>query len=510
MKKLILGIELGSTRIKSVFTDENAKVLAQGSYEWENVLVDGLWSYSMDKVWEGLSASYTDLIASYGKPVEKIDAMGVSAMMHGYLAFDEDGKLLAPFRTWRNTNTAKASEELSELFNFNVPMRWSVSQYYQSVLDGLAHVKKVRSLHTLASYVHFKLTGNNVIGIDDASGMFPVNYTDYQPEMMAAFNALLKKKGLDVDFKTMLPKVMLAGQNAGSLTEDGAALLDKSGTLKSCPVFCPPEGDMGTGMVATNSVAVRTANVSAGTSANFTLILEKPLKNKYKEIDVVATPDGYPAALVHNNTCTTEINAWANLFEEVIALSGNKMNKGELFNALFKSYNNADDNLGITGYNLMAGEPVIGFESGKPVYIRELDGKLTLANFMKMQIYSALATTAIGVDILKNEGVAIDMVYGHGGFFKTEFVGQNALSSAVDAPVAVLDNAGEGGAWGIAILALYVLDNKLPLGKFLDGLFKDCKKTVVRAKEKDVENFTAFIKDYKKYLPVLKQAVNIK
>ena len=306
--KTVLGIELGSTRIKSVLIDEKAKVLAQGIYEWENELIDGLWSYSLEKVEQGLQISYSNLIKNYGKPISKVDAIGVSAMMHGYLSLDKNDQLLVPFRTWRNTNTEKAAQELTELFEFNVPMRWSVSQYYQSVLDGLAHVKDVVYLTTLSGYVHYRLTGRKVLGVDDASGMFPIFDGDYDKKMLNKFNALLKTKGLEVQFETLLPKVMLAGENAGTLTDTGAKWLDVSGNLQSGIMLCPPEGDMGTGMIATNTIKPKMGNVSSGTSANLTVILEKPLKNYYKEIDVVFTPDGYPAALVHTNNCTSEIN----------------------------------------------------------------------------------------------------------------------------------------------------------------------------------------------------------
>lgn len=505
MGKLILGIELGSTRIKSVLTDENGQVLSQGSYEWENSLVDGLWSYSLDKAHKGLQESYKQLTKNYGKPVTHFDAIGISAMMHGYIALDEDDKLLAPFRTWRNTNTQKAAKELSELFKFNVPMRWSVSQYYQSFLDKLEHVKKVAFLTTLAGYVHYKLTGKKVIGADDASGMFPLDGNDYDGAMLAKFNALIGK-----DFKKLLPKVLLAGENAGTLTADGAKYLDPTGTLKAGAVFCPPEGDMGTGMICTNAVAPKTANVSSGTSANMTVILEKPLKNYYKEIDIIATPDGKPAALVHTNNCTTEINEWVNLFLEVAEICGAKIRKGELFTKLFEKSLESDKQTGeLTGFNYLAGEPLADTACGAPLIVRNPDGKLNLANFMQMQIYSAISALSLGMDILEKENVKIQSVTAHGGFYKTEFIGQNATSAVLDAPVTVMENAGEGGAWGIALLAGYVLNNSLSLPEYLDKIFKNTKKKTVTADDKEKAKYKVFLERYKKHLKTEKLASEI-
>lgn len=495
--KRILGIELGSTRIKSVITDENAVVLAQGGYEWENTLVDGLWSYSMDEVEKGLQASYAELVKNYGQPITTVDAIGISAMMHGYLAFDENDNLLAPFRTWRNTNTGVAAAELSELFCFNVPMRWSISQYYQSVLDGLDHVKKVKHLTTLSGYVHYRLTGKRVLGIDDASGMFPVDGRDYDSVMLEKLNARLSEKGLSVNVKELLPTVMVAGENAGTLTAEGAAWLDPSGNLKSGIMLCPPEGDMGTGMIATNCVTPGTGNVSSGTSANLSVILSKPLENYYKEIDVLATPDGYPAALIHANNCTTEINEWVSLFSEITALFGLSVPKGELFEKLFKHSLNSTPDAGIVSYNFLAGEPMAGTEIGAPAVLRSQSGNMNLANFMQSQIYSAVATLALGMDILKREGVEINSVLAHGGFYKTDFVGQNATSAVLEAPVTVMQNAGEGGAWGMAILALYATDNSESLGKFLEKLFADVKKTVVMADENEIAKCRAFMKGYR-------------
>ena len=504
--KRILGIELGSTRIKSVITDENAVVLAQGGYEWENTLVDGLWSYSLDEVEKGLQASYAELVKNYGQPITTVDAIGISAMMHGYLAFDENDRLLAPFRTWRNTNTAEAAAELSELFRFNVPMRWSISQYYQSVLDGLDHVKNVKHLTTLSGYVHYRLTGKRVLGIDDASGMFPVDGRDYDSVMLEKLNCRLAEKGISVSAKDLLPTVMVAGENAGTLTPEGAAWLDPDGNLKPGIMLCPPEGDMGTGMIATNCVKPKTGNVSSGTSANLSVILAKPLQNYYKEIDILATPDGYPAALIHANNCTTEINEWVSLFGEITELFGVKVSKKELFDKLFIHSMNSTPDAGIVSYNFLAGEPMAGTEIGAPAVLRSHKGNMNLANFMQSQIYSAVATLALGMDILKREDVEIESVLAHGGFYKTDFVGQNATSAVLETPVTVMQNAGEGGAWGMAILALYATDNSESLGKFLEKLFADVEKTVVMASDSEIAKCREFMKNYRACLGAEKLA----
>lgn len=505
MKK-ILGIELGSTRIKTVLIDEQAKVLAQGTYEWENKLVDGLWSYSLDSVEKGLQTSYANLIENYGEQINSVDAIGISAMMHGYLAFDKNDELLAPFRTWRNTNTEVASSELTNLFKFNVPMRWSVSQYYQSVLDNLSHVSEVAHLTTLSGYVHYRLTGKRVLGINDASGMFPVTDNTYDKLMLEKFNALLKEKGVNVSFESLLPKVLLAGENAGRLTEEGAKWLDKSGNLKAGILLCPPEGDMGTGMIATNCVAPRMANVSSGTSANLTVVLERPLNNYYKEIDVVATPDGFPTALVHTNNCTTEINEWVNLFGEVVELVGGSISKTELFTKLFEISTKSDERVGgILSYNFLAGEPLADTNKGAPLVTRTPNGKLNLANFMQAQIYSAIATLAIGKEILENENVRIDNVLAHGGFYKTVFVGQNATSAVLQTPVTVMKTAAEGGAWGMAILALFAISNCTNLSRFLDSIFVHSQKKVVMANESEIKKCAIFIERYRKCLQAEKQ-----
>ena len=514
MEQYVLGIELGSTRIKSVLIDERAAVVATGSHEWENTLVDGLWSYSLGDVEKGLQASFKELAAQYqktfGKPLCEVSAIGISAMMHGYLAFDQNDTLLVPFRTWRNTNAEQAADELSDLFAFNVPMRWSVSQFYQAILNGEAHVKDVAFLTTLSGYVHYKLTGERVLGVGDASGMFPIGGGTYDAEMVEKFNTCIAEKGVCKRIEELLPKVLSAGESAGTLTDAGARWLDPAGTLKAGCLLCPPEGDAGTGMVATNAIAPRTANVSAGTSAFLMAVLEKDLASYYKEIDVVTTPHGAPVAMVHVNNFASEITAWTTLFEEVIAIGGGAIERGKLFDALYGKSLEANARCGgLVGYNFLAGEPIVGVNKGIPMITRTPDGKLTLANFMKMHIYSALGSLSIGCEILKKENVEIDSVCGHGGFFKTPVVGQSAMSAAVGAPVTVMKNAGEGGAWGIAVLALFACCGKGDLAVFLDGVFESAEKSTLMASDAEIASFNAFMEQYKKGLAVEKLASEV-
>lgn len=503
----ILGIELGSTRIKAVLVDTAAKIIAQGAYEWENKLVGGLWSYSLDEVEKGLQASYAalafDYKSKYGKDLTNLSAIGISGMMHGYLAFDKNDELLVPFRTWRNTNAEEAADKLTELLKFNIPMRWSVSQYYQAILNGEKHVKDVAFLTTLSGYVHYKLTGKKVIGVGDASGMFPTEGGNYDQDMLSKFNCLLNEKGFSVRFQDIVPTVLSAGEYAGRLTNEGALWLDPTGRLEAGCILCPPEGDGGTGMVATNCVAPRTANISAGTSVFLMAVLEKKLDNYYKEIDVVATPHGLPVIMVHANNFTSEINAWTSLFEEVIVLGGGQINRGTLFSALYEKSLEADENCGgLVGYNFLSGEPIVDVAESVPMIARTPDGKLNLANFMKMQIYSALGALAVGCEMLAKERVVIDNVYGHGGFFKTPMVGQSAMSAAIGAPVTTVENAGEGGAWGIAVLALFAYVNGKDFENFLDDLFMSARKTTVSASDTEIRSFREFMEKYKKGLTV--------
>lgn len=507
----ILGVELGSTRIKSVLIDEHAKILAQGSHEWENQWEDGYWTYSLDDVWSGLRASYQALKDAYytnfGEVLTELDGIGISAMMHGYLAFDESGTLLVPFRTWRNTTTQSAARELSELFSFNVPQRWSVSHYYQAVLNGEKHIPSVAHLNTLAGYVHEKLTGKRVLGVGDASGMFPIKNGAYDPKMLTALNTCLCKKGINTLFETLLPTVLLAGEDAGTLTENGARLLDPSGDLHAGAPLCPPEGDAGTGMVATNSIAPRTANISAGTSAFLMAVLERDLSNYYEQIDVVTTPTGTPVAMVHVNNFTSEINAWASIFGEVATTFGASVDQSTLFDTLFNASRNGDaDCGGLMAYNFLSGEHIAEVEEGRPMLLRRPDGTLNLANFMKTQIYSALGTLAIGMEILKKENVTLDSVSGHGGFFKTPRIGQSAASAALGAPVTVMKNAGEGGAWGIALLALFALQKNSTLSDFLGVLFASAEQSTVEADARERADFAAFLANYRRALPIERAA----
>ena len=514
MSKKVIGIELGSTRIKAVMIDEDAKVLAEGGYEWENQYIDGYWTYALEDVWKGLQESYKALNenykAKYSEDIKEIDSLGISAMMHGYIAFDKDEKLMVPFRTWRNTTTEQAADELSEKFKFNIPQRWSVSHYYQEILNGEKYVNDVEFLTTLAGYVHYKLTGKKVLGVGDASGMFPVKDNTYNADMLKDFNELISKKGIDKNFEDILPKVLVAGEDAGELTEEGAKLLDPSGNLKAGIKMCPPEGDGETGMTATNSVEPKTANVSAGTSGFLMVVLEKELKKYYKEIDIIMTPTGHPVAMVHVNNFSSEINAWVDMFEEMSKMLGVNISKGELFEMLFKKSLESDENVGhLIGYNFLSGEHIAGVEKGRPLFLRFPEGNLNIANFMQMQLYSALGSLSIGFDILKEEAVEIKEVFGHGGFFKTEFVGQNAMSAALSAPVTVMENAGEGGAWGIAILALYLCNKEKKFEVFLNDLFGNNEKKTVVASDEEQTKFKNFMELYKNGLSVEKKASEV-
>lgn len=509
MKK-ILGIELGSTRIKSVLIDETGKPLASGTYAWENKLVGGYWSYDPDEIVKGIQASYSELVKDLGQTITSLDGLGISAMMHGYLALDKNDKPLVPFRTWRNTTTSHAAKELTELFGFNIPQRWSVAHYYQAVLNNESHVAEVKSLTTLAGYVHFLLTGKKVLGIGDASGMFPIKNVEYNKDYLVKFNGLLSDNNVNVDFETLLPEILLAGEDAGILTEKGSKILDITGTLRSGAIACPPEGDAGTGMVATNSITPETANVSAGTSAFLMAVLKKGLSRYYEEIDMVTTPCGDPVAMVHVNNCTNEINAWVKLFDEVIKLFGCDTDKEDLYTRLFKCADESDCDCGkLIGYNFLSGEPIVGISDGKLMFVRESDGKLNLANFMQMQLFSALGALSLGMEILYGENVRLKKVCGHGGFFKTEKIGAVAMSAAIKAPVTVMKNAGEGGAWGIALLALYRLKNEKTLADFLNEIFTDCPKTTVTADEIQIKKFTAFMQRYKNLLAVERAAVEL-
>lgn len=516
--KAILGIEFGSTRIKAVLIDEDNNPIAQGSHEWENQLVDGLWTYSTEAIWYGLQDCYADLRANvkklYDTEIEILAGIGVSAMMHGYMAFNDKNEILVPFRTWRNTNTAQAAAELSKLFVYNIPLRWSISHLYQAILYNEEHVKDIRFQTTLAGYIHWQLTGQKVLGIGDASGMLPIDpeTKNYSSEMVDKFNKLIAPKGYDWTLLDIFPKVLQAGENAGFLTEEGAKRLDISGHLKPGIPMCPPEGDAGTGMVATNAVRQRTGNVSAGTSSFSMIVLEKDLSRPYEMIDMVTTPDGSPVAMVHCNNCTSDLNAWVGLFREYQELLGIPVDMNEIYGKL---YNNAlagdADCGGLISYNYISGEPVTGLAEGRPMFVRSANDKFNLANFMRANLYASVAVLKIGNDILFNdEKIKVDRITGHGGLFKTKGVGQSILAAAINSPISVMETAGEGGAWGIALLASYLVNNndKLALADYLDKVvFAGNTGIEIAPKAEDVAGFNAYIENYKACLPVEEAAV---
>ncbi|MDR2741017.1 MAG: FGGY-family carbohydrate kinase [Treponema sp.] len=515
--KIFLGIELGSTRIKAVLINENFDPLASGSHDWENRLLDGVWTYSFDDVWAGLQGCFRsmaqDVEARYKETVSslQIAAIGISAMMHGYLVFDKDGKQLVPFRTWRNTMTEKAAAELTEKFGFNIPQRWSIAHLYQAILNKEPHVKDIAFLTTLAGYVHWKLTGRKVLGIGDASGVFPIDgaVNNYNSRMIGQFDKMTGDPGWKLE--GILPSLLNAGDDAGTLTEEGARLLDPSGALKAGIPLCPPEGDAGTGMVATNSVAERTGNVSAGTSVFTMVVLEKDLSRVYTEIDMVTTPGGKPVAMVHCNSCTSDLDAWVNLFKEAAELFSPKIEKKELYDLLYYRALKGDaDAGGLLSYNYYSGEPITGLEQGRPLFTRTPDSCLSLANFMRTLLYSTMATLKTGMDILlKQERIHLDRLLGHGGFFKTEGVGQRFMAAALGVPVGVMASAGEGGAWGIALLAAYMLEKEgMTLEEFLaQKVFILNSGTWASPEAKDAQGFEAFMKRYTEGLAIEKAAV---
>ena len=519
--KAILGIEFGSTRIKAVLIDEENKPIAQGSHTWENQLENGLWTYSIDAIWNGVQDCYSDLRANvkkeYGIEIENLAAIGVSAMMHGYMAFNDKEEILVPFRTWRNTNTGKAAAELSELFVYNIPLRWSISHLYQAILNKEEHVKDITFLTTLAGYVHWQITGEKVLGIGDASGMLPIDpeTKNYSAEMVNKFNNLIKPYGFSWTLEDILPKVLLAGENAGCLTEKGAKKLDVSGHLKAGVPVCPPEGDAGTGMVATNAVKQRTGNVSAGTSSFSMIVLEKDLSKPYEIIDMVTTPDGSLVAMVHCNNCTSDLNAWVNLFKEYQELMGMPVDMDEIFGKLYNNALTGDaDCGGLISYNYFSGEPVTGLAEGRPLFIRTAGDKFNLANFMRAHLYASVGVLKIGNDILFNEEkIKVDRITGHGGLFRTKGVGQRVLAAAINSPISVMETAGEGGAWGIALLGSYLVNNdkKQSLSDFLDEkVFAGNTGTEVAPTAEDVAGFNKYIEEYKACIPVEEAAVKYK
>ena len=502
--RAVLGIEFGSTRIKAVLVDDENKPIASGSHEWENQLVDGIWTYGIDMIWDGLQDAYRemteDVQKQYGVQVVNLGAIGFSAMMHGYMPFGEDGEILVPFRTWRNAITEEASEKLTELFQFNIPQRWSIAHLYQAALNGEGHVKDIKFQTTLAGYIHWKLSGKKVLGVGEASGMFPIDSTTgkFNQKMVEQFDAAVADKGYPWKLLDIFPEVLDAGEDAGALTVEGAKLLDPSGTLQAGAPMCPPEGDAGTGMVATNSVRVRTGNISAGTSIFSMVVTEKALERVHEEIDMVTTPDGNPVAMVHCNNCTSDLNAWVNLFGEFADRFGMKIDKNDLYGTLYREALKADPDCGgLMAYNYFSGEPVTGLNEGRPMFVRTPDAAFSLANFMRSHLYSAMATLKIGNDILlKEEHVQVDSLMGHGGLFKTPVVGQQLMAAAMNAPVTVMDTASEGGAWGMAVLAAFLKEREADetLPDYLSNrIFAGQTGTTIAPEPEDVAGFDAFV-----------------
>lgn len=519
--KAILGIEFGSTRIKAVLIDQENKPIAQGSHTWENQLENGLWTYSIDAIWAGVQDCYADLRANvqkqYGIEIETLAAIGISAMMHGYMAFNDKEEILVPFRTWRNTNTGQAAAELSELFVYNIPLRWSISHLYQAILNKEEHVKDIKFLTTLAGYVHWQITGEKVLGIGDASGMLPIDpeTKNYSAEMIGKFDKLVSPYGFSWKLTDILPKVLLAGEDAGCLTEKGSRLLDVSGHLKAGIPVCPPEGDAGTGMVATNAVKQRTGNVSAGTSSFSMIVLEKDLSKPYEMIDMVTTPDGSLVAMVHCNNCTSDLNAWVGLFKEYQELMGIPVDMDEIFGKLYNNALKGDTDCGgLISYNYFSGEPVTGLTEGRPLFVRTANDKFNLANFMRAHLYASVAVLKIGNDILFNdEKIKVDRITGHGGLFRTKGVGQRILAAAINSPISVMETAGEGGAWGIALLGSYLVNNdkKQSLSDFLDEkVFAGNTGIEVSPEPEDVKGFNEYIEHYKTCLAIEEAAVKFK
>ena len=506
--KTCLGIELGSTRIKAVTIDEAFQPVSSGDYTWASAYENGIWTYSLEEVWTGLKSAIAKV-----ENREKIAAAGVSAMMHGYLAFDKDWKLLVPFRTWQNTITGPAAAELTGLFGFNIPQRWSIAHLYQAVLNGEEHISRIAHITTLAGYIHYMLTGVNAVGVGEASGMFPIDSAalDYDAGMMAKFNALPKVAALPWKLEDLLPQVLAAGQEAGSLTEGGAALLE--GLLPAGIPFAPAEGDAGTGMTATNAVAPRTGNVSAGTSIFSMVVLEKPLAKVYEEIDLVTTPAGAPVAMVHCNNCTNDTNAWVNVLGETARLFGADHDSGALYTKLYeKSLEGDPDCGGVLVCNYLAGEGVTHMDAGRPLVVRTPETKFTLANFFRAQLYATMSTLKLGMDILAQEGVAIDSLTGHGGLFKTPVVGQSYMAAACNAPVTCMETAGEGGPYGMALLASFLLNRgqEERLEDFLSSrVFAGTTGSTIQPDPAAVEGFNAYIQRYKALLEVEQTAVRV-
>ena len=511
--KTSLGIEFGSTRIKAVLIDDTYTTIAAGDYGWASHLEDGLWSYSQEEIWTGLQTAYAalaeDVENAYGEKLTRVGRIGFSAMMHGYLAFGKDGELLVPFRTWQNTNTSEAHEKLSELFQYNIPERWSIAHLYQAVLNNEEHIGKVDFFTTLAGYVHWKLTGKKVLGVGDASGMFPIDPTThtYETEFIEKFNAIPEVAAQPWKLADLLPEPLVAGTPAGTLTEEGAKLLDPTGTLQPGITFAPPEGDAGTGMVATNSVRVRTGNVSAGTSIFAMVVLERKLERLHPEVDLVTTPAGDLAGMSHANNFTSDLNAWVGLFGQFAAAIGTPVDAGTLYGTLFRAAiaDDVDSNCGgLINYPFRSGEFLAGLPEGRPLFARGPEARMSLGNFMRAQLFSAFSPVKIGMDVMtKDEGVAVDSLVGHGGIFTTPKVAQKILAAAFDTPIKVMSTAAEVGAWGMAVLADYLWHADQPLDEFLDArVFADAASTTENPDEGDVAGFEEFFDRFRKGLPI--------
>lgn len=513
----VIGIEMGSTRIKAILITEDKDPLASGGFGWENSQVDGIWTYSLEEVWEGVQASYSDLVKDVKKKwdvkLTKVKAFGFSGMMHGYLVFDKDDNLLVPFRTWRNNFTGQASKELTDLFKYPIPQRWSVAHLHQAILNGESHTENISFITTLAGYVHWKLTGRKTMGVGEASGMFPINLSaaDFNSSMCNKFDILHKEKRFSWKLKDILPEVLLAGESAGELTAEGAKLLDPTGTLKAGIPICPPEGDAGTGMIATNSVAVRTGNVSAGTSVFAMLVLEKDLKEVHSEIDLVTTPDGQLVGMAHSNNCSSEYDAWIRLLGETVNSFGTKVSTSELYDTLLSKALEGDaDCGGLLSYGYVSGEHMTGFSEGRPLFVRSPEGNFNLANFMRSQLFTALCALRTGLNVLtEQEDVVIDEIRGHGGFFKTAEVGQKIMAAATAAPISILETAGEGGAWGIALLASFMMreEENQDLTAFLSKVFEGSIGDAVQPDPVDMEGFNTFFERYHKGLSIERSAI---
>lgn len=521
--KTFLGIELGSTRIKAILIDQKGLPLASGGFDWENRFENGVWTYHLDDVWTGLQETikelYADYQAKHNAPLQEISGMGISAMMHGYLALDKDDNQLAEFRTWRNTLTEESANLLTDLFKFNIPQRWSIAHLHRAIIGKEAHVEKISYLTTLAGYVHYCLTGKKVVGVGEASGMFPIDSTinDFNPIMVKQFDEEISKYGIKWKLSDIMPKVLCAGDDAGALTERGAKLLDPSGVLKAGMPICPPEGDAGTGMVATNAIKPRTGNVSAGTSIFAMLVLERALSKLHTEIDMVTTPTGSPVAMVHVNNCTSDLDAWVNMFSAVMTKMGSAPDKNKLYSVLYNgALSSESDCGGLVSVNYLSGEHTTGFNVGRPLFVRTPDSRFTPENFMRSLLYSSMTTLRIGMDILiKDEGVSVSTLLGHGGLFKTPVVGQSLMAGALNIPVAVMESAGEGGAWGIALLSAFAVgkaeksDGYRDLQSYLDNIvFADSAVSTIEPNSEDVKGFNAYLERYKAALNIERAAVD--